>query len=113
MSILLYVIVHFHVFLAGYMFTISMIYVDPIPHRFSFLYRAIVLMIALAGHSVLAKYIYAHPPAGVQVEQVELGAMLMYYGGDAIDVVLIFILCRQWFHATRPQFVNPNNHQLN
>ncbi len=106
-SILLHLIVHFHVFLAGYLFTVSMIYIDPVPHRTSFLYRAIVFIVALAGHDVLSKYIYAHPPNGVLVDQAELGGMLMFYGGDIIDIVIIFILCLHWFRATRPRIRYP------
>ncbi len=102
-NILLHLIVHFHVFLAGYLFTVSIIYIDPIPHRISFLYRAIVLVVALAGHGILSKYIYVEPPPGVPAAQAEIGAMLMYYGGDIIDIVIIFILCLQWFRATRPR----------
>ncbi len=102
-SILLHLLVHIHVFLAGYIFTVSMIYIDPIPHQTSFLYRAIVFVVALAGHGILSKYIYAHPPDGVPAEQAELGGMLMYYGGDIIDIVIIFLFCLQWFRATRPR----------
>lgn len=102
-SILLHLVVHIHVFLAGYLFTVSMIYIDPIPHRTSFLYRAIVFVIALAGHGILSKYIYANPPNGVPADQAELGGMIMYYGGDIIDIVIIFILCLHWFRATRPR----------
>jgi putative membrane protein len=80
-----------------------MIYIDLTPHRTSFLHRAIVLVIALAGHGILSKFIYIHAPAGVPAEQAELGGMLMYYGGDAIDIVIIFILCWQWYVATRPR----------
>ncbi|WP_273853140.1 cytochrome c oxidase assembly protein [Guptibacillus spartinae] len=102
-SIWVHLIVHFHVFIAGYLFTISIIYIDPRPHRFSFWYRSVVFIIALAGPGILTKYIYAYPPLGVPKEQAESGAMLMYYGGDAIDIILIFILCFQWFRATRPR----------
>ncbi|MCR1287414.1 cytochrome c oxidase assembly protein [Shouchella clausii] len=97
----LYFLIHIHVFLAGYMFTISMIYIDPVSHRKPFLYRAIVLVIALAGHGILSKWIYANPPVGVAPEQAQTGAMLMYYGGDAIDLLLLFIFCFQWYKATR------------
>src|SRR5690606_5614714 len=92
-----------HIFLAGYVFTASMIYIDPIPHRFSFLFRAIVFIVALAGHQVLSKYIYAFPPNGVTRTEAEAGGMLMYYGGDAIDLVIIFVLCYQWYCKTRPR----------
>ncbi|MBS2772559.1 cytochrome c oxidase assembly protein [Anoxybacillus rupiensis] len=102
-NVLLHILVHIHVFLAGYLFTVSMIYIDPMPHKSSFVCRAVVLTVALAGHSILSKYIYAHPPHGVSTEQAEMGGMLMYYGGDVIDAVLIFMLCFQWFKATRPR----------
>ncbi|MFT9846648.1 cytochrome c oxidase assembly protein [Aneurinibacillus sp. REN35] len=102
-SFLLHIVVHVHVFFAGYLFTVSMIYIDPTPHRFHFVYRAIVFIIALAGHGILSKYIYAYPPPGVSAAQAEMGGMLMYYGGDAIDLVLITILCFQWFKAARPR----------
>lgn len=102
-NILLHLLVHFHVFLAGYLFTISMIYIDPVSHRTSFLYRSIIFILALAGHEILSKYLYAHPPNGVPITEAEIGSMLMYYGGDIIDIVLIFILCLQWFRATRPR----------
>lgn len=100
-SILLHVLIHIHIFLAGYLFTMSIIYIDPIPHRYSFVFRAIVLVIALAGHGILSKYIYVQPPNSVPVAQSEFGGMIMYYGGDAIEIVLIFILCFQWYRATR------------
>jgi putative membrane protein len=100
---LLHVIVHFHIFLAGYLFIVAMIYIDPTPHRFPFQYRASVMMLSLTGHGILSKYIYAHPPMGVPIEQAELGGMLMYYGGDAIHIVLIFVFCLQWYRATQPR----------
>ncbi|KMY52941.1 membrane protein [Bacillus sp. FJAT-27231] len=102
-SLLLHLFVHVHVFLAGYVFTISLIYIDPIPHRKGFLYRSIVLIVTFAGHGILSKYIYAHPPAGVSLAQAEKGGMIMYYGGDAIDLVFIFILCMHWYKSTRPR----------
>ncbi|MBC6972794.1 cytochrome c oxidase assembly protein [Bacillus sp. Xin] len=100
-NILLHLFVHFHVFIASYLFTISMIYIDPTPHKSSFIYRAIVLVIALASHGILSKYIYANPPNGIPTDQAQLGGMLMYYGGDAIDIILIFIFCLQWFKTSR------------
>ncbi|MBY0596397.1 cytochrome c oxidase assembly protein [Bacillus bingmayongensis] len=102
-NILLYLFIHLHVFIAGYLFTISMIYIDLASHRYSYIYRSIVLIIALASHGILSKYIYAHPPTGVVTVQAEIGGMLMYYGGDLIDIILIFILCLQWFRASRPR----------
>lgn len=103
----IHVIIHLHIFIAAYLFTVSIIYFDPVFHRKSFQYRAIMLIIALAGHGILSKYIYAHPPVGVPLEQAELGSMMMYYGGDVIDAVIIFFLCLQWFRAVRPRVIEP------
>lgn len=102
-NIVLYLIIHLHIFLAGYVFTLSIIYIEPTPHRTSYLYRSIVVVLALAGHGILAKYIYANPPTGVSSYEAEIGGMLMYYGGDLVDVVIIFILCWQWYKQTRPR----------
>ncbi|QUG43795.1 cytochrome c oxidase assembly protein [Psychrobacillus sp. INOP01] len=103
---LLYVIIHVHIFLAGYVFTISIIYVDLTPLRKSYVYRTVVFLFALAGHSVLAKYIYANPPSDVPKDQAELGSMIMYYGGDTVEVGLISILFYQWYKKNRPIFSN-------
>ncbi|WP_404447095.1 cytochrome c oxidase assembly protein [Sutcliffiella horikoshii] len=99
----LYLFVHLHVFLAGYLFTISMIYIDPTAHRRSYRYRAIIFILALAGHGILSKFIYSRPPFGVPIDQAERGSMIMYYGGDLIDGIILFILCLQWYKATRPK----------
>ncbi|HWO75173.1 MAG TPA: cytochrome c oxidase assembly protein [Bacillus sp. (in: firmicutes)] len=98
----IHLIVHFHVFIAGYLFTVSIIYVEPTHRRYSFVFRTIVFLIAFAAHGILAKYMYAHPPNGVPADQAKTGAMLMYYGGDAIDIILIFIFCYQWYRTSRP-----------
>lgn len=98
-----YWLVHIHVFVAGYLFTISIIYIDPIYHRKSIRYRAVILILALAGHSILSKYIYVNPPSGISSEDAERGSMLMYYGGDIIDAIMIFILCLHWYKVTRPK----------
>jgi putative membrane protein len=101
-NVFLHFLVHMHIFLAGYVFTASIIYIDPAPHRTSFLHRAIVFAAALSGHGILAKYIYVHPPAGVGAEQAKMAGMVMYYGGDVIELVLIIIFCYQWYKSARP-----------
>ncbi|MCP3030010.1 cytochrome c oxidase assembly protein [Halobacillus sp. A1] len=105
----LHVFIHAHVFIAGYLFTVSMIYIDPTPHRNGYVYRAVTLIAALAGHGILSKYIYGNPPAGVPVDQAESGGMLMYYGGDGIDLVIVFILCLHWYRSTAPENSKVNN----
>lgn len=102
-SVSLYMFIHLHVFLAGYVFTISMIYIDPTPHRTSFQLRAVTLVMAMAGHNILSKWLYVHPPEGVERTQGELGAMTMYYGGDFIDLIIVIVLCYQHFKVRRYQ----------
>lgn len=95
--------VHFHFFIAGYVFTISIIYFDPVYHQYSYRFRAAVLIAAIAGHDILSKYMYANPPAGVSRQEAEMGSMVMYYAGDWIEVVLIVIFCWQWYKSTKPR----------
>lgn len=99
---ILQILIHVHIFLAGYLFTVSLLYIDPVPYRVSYLYRTTVFVIALAAHEILSKYIYANPPAGVEESQAKIGGMLMYYGGDAIDLIIIVVLFYQWYKSTKP-----------
>ena len=102
-SPLLYGLVHAHIFLAGYVFTASLVGVDPDPHRAPVRVRAAVLVGFIAAHSILAKSLYVHPPAGVEAVDGQVGAQLMYYGGDVVDVTLIVLLLTGWYTATRPR----------
>jgi putative membrane protein len=98
-----HVAVHVHMFVAGYLFAVAIIGVDPAPHRRSFRHRTLVLVAAWAAHDILAKLIYAHPPRGVPSGQAELGAMIMYYGGDAVELVVLIILGSGWYRGSRPR----------
>jgi len=74
---------------------------DPLPHRRSYRHRAAILVAVLAAHAVLAKHLYAAPPAGLDPAAVERGAVVMYYGGDAVELVVMVLLCRRWFGPRR------------
>ncbi|ADU31027.1 cytochrome c oxidase assembly protein [Evansella cellulosilytica] len=100
---LIYMLVHLHVFIAGYLFTAAMIDKSVMISKVSFLYRSVVLVIALAAHGILSKVIYSSPPHGVLQAQAEAGAQIMYYGGDIIDATIIFILFLQWFKWSKPR----------
>ncbi len=102
-NMLLFIIVHLHVFLAGYLFTISLIYVDITSHRYAYWYRALALVAALGFHKALSKLIYQSPPPTVPTGEGRTGAMVMYYGGDIIDLVLIIILCYHWYRKATPE----------
>lgn len=83
-------VVQLHVFAAGYLFTAAVVGVDPAPHRARLGTRAAVLVLASAAHGILAKHLYATTPDA---------AMLMYYGGDVIEVALAVLLGREWLSA--------------
>lgn len=93
----LFVAVHVHVFVSGYLFSASIAGVDPNAHRARFATRAIVLCAVMAGHSILAKYLYANPPADVHAASAEAGSVVMYYGSDAVSVALVVLLCAGWY----------------
>jgi putative membrane protein len=93
-------VVHIHILVSSYLFTAAIIGIDPNRHRMRSAYRAVVLVLFMAGHRVLAKQIFADPPLDVPIDQAHVGAMVMYYGGDILDVAIILILCYQWY-ATR------------
>jgi putative membrane protein len=99
-NVLVHTLVMVHILVAGYLFTVSIIPIDPAPHRASYPLRTVVLVLALAAHGVLAKTLYARAPSGVNAADAEAGAMLMYYAGDVVDVAIIAVLFWQWYrHA--------------
>jgi putative membrane protein len=106
-SLVVHLLVMTHMLLAGYLFTASLISLDPSPHRASFGMRIGVLVLALAAHAVLAKTLYADGLSGVGLADVRAGAMLMYYAGDVIDAAIAIVLCAQWYRASgrRPALV--------
>lgn len=106
-SLTVHVLVHVHVFASGYLLTASIVGIDPDPHRAPFRLRAAVLIAFIAAHSILAKHLYAHPPAGVEAADARMGAQLMYYGGDAVDVVLIVLLFLGLHRARRARDTAP------
>lgn len=91
------VVVHVHVFVSGYLFAAAIAGRDPNPHRAGFLTRAVVLCAVMAGHSILSKHLFGNPPAGVPAAAAEAGSMVMYYGGDVVSVVLVILLCAEWY----------------
>lgn len=99
---LLDVVVHVHVLLAGYLFTAVLVGADPLPHRRATRHLLVVLVLALAAHDVLAKRLYAEA-TGVEPADEQRGALLMYYGGDAVDLALAVLVCARWYRRTRPR----------
>lgn len=89
--------VHLHLVLAGYLLAAVLVGRDPLPHRRSHRHRAVALVVALAAHGILAKTLWAEPPAAVDAATARAGAMVMYYAGDAVEVAMAVLLCRRWF----------------
>jgi len=102
----LHLLMHAHFLLAGYLFSWALIGLDPIPHRASFATRAVVLVLALGAHGTLAKLLYANGASiaglrttGAGVDDWRLGAQIMWYGGNVVDVALVFVFFLQWYIA--------------
>jgi len=95
--------VHVHFFVAGYLYVQSLVGTHPASQRPGFMFRGIVWILASACHGILSKYLYAHPPGGVDASQAEEGAMLMYYGGDLVEIMIVATLCFQWFRTNKTQ----------
>lgn len=100
-SAAVHLLVHAHLVGSGYLLTAVLVGRDPMPHRRSFGHRALVLVAVMAAHNVLVKGLYAVPPPGVPVAQAETGALVMYYGGDAVGLVLVVWLCALWARDRR------------
>lgn len=96
---LVHVLVHAHLLAAGYLFLAAVIGTDPRPHAPGRVLTAVVLVATVASHGILAKYLYADPPAGLAAADVRAGAQLMYYVGAWIEAVTIVIFCAQWYRA--------------
>ena len=96
---ILHLLVTAHFLAAGCLFTGSLVAVDPSPHRASLPVRASVLVLALAAHGILAKLLYAHPPAGVPVAEAHAGAQFMFSAGDAVHLALLALLGAEWYRA--------------
>ncbi|MFQ1000411.1 cytochrome c oxidase assembly protein [Modestobacter sp. SSW1-42] len=91
----LHQLVSVHVLLTGWLATAAVLALDPAPHRRGVGARAVALAAGAAAHDVLAKHLYAHPPAGTV--RAEDGAQLMYDGGTVVHLLVAAVLWRQWY----------------
>ncbi|WP_344004911.1 cytochrome c oxidase assembly protein [Microbacterium paludicola] len=111
-SFLVHVLVQGHLLVAGFVFTSAVIGADPSPHPPRWLMISIVLVLSMASHAVLAKYLYAYPPSGVPIAAAQQGAQLMYYAGAAIEAVIVVIFCAQWYRAAGRGRRSPGRRRL-
>ena len=102
-SMEIHYIVHLHIFLAGYLFTHALLSGDFHPHRASWIMRSVVLVLSIAAHNILAKWLYANPPHMATAGQAETGAQWMYYGGGAVELLIITLLCHEWYKGMQKE----------
>ncbi|MGY1592898.1 cytochrome c oxidase assembly protein [Geodermatophilus sp. SYSU D00708] len=88
-------VVAVHLLVSGTLATASVLAVDPVPHPRGVGVRAGALAAGAAAHDVLARWLYAHPPAGV-LHGAE-GAQLMNDGGTVVTVAVAAVLWRRWY----------------
>lgn len=97
----LHALVHLHYFAAGSLFAWAIAGPDPAPRRPGMGTRLAVLFLAIAAHSLLAKLLYAYPdlwPPGVEsTAALPEAAILMYYGGDLAELLLLAALFAGWY----------------
>jgi putative membrane protein len=94
--------VHLHFILAGYLFVWSIAGPDPAPKRPGLRLRFIVLFFSMAIHAYLSKFMYAHHfprTAHHSPEEIESGAMFMYYGGDIAELLLAVAFFAVWYRT--------------
>jgi putative membrane protein len=89
--------VSLHVMATGWLATAAVLALEPTPHRRGVVPRAAALATGMAGHDVLAKTLYAFPPAGFT--GVAAGAQLMYNGGTVLHLLVAGALWRQWYRS--------------
>jgi putative membrane protein len=93
---------HLHMFLAGCLLSWYLVGRDPMPSRPSTRIRLLVLLGAVGSHDLLAKMMYAQglPHHGGTADQLRLGAQIMFYGGDVVELALALALMSLWYNRT-------------
>jgi putative membrane protein len=99
---LLHEAIHAHFVLVGCLFAWAVVGVDSIPRRASLTTRGAVLLTALAAHAILAKLLYALGPSAASLPadataEWKDGAQLMWYAGDAVELVFVTAFFAQWY----------------
>lgn len=91
-------LLHVHFVASGALFAYAVVGVDPNPHRSPAWVRAGTIVAAIAVHGIVAKHLYATAGGGALPPDAEQAAQLMYYGGDAVHVLLLVVFCAQVYH---------------
>lgn len=104
----LFVFLHLHFVLSGYLFTWSIAGPDPAPGRPGRAVRLVVLFLATAAHGILGKLMFGYGyPQGTSasLSEIQAAAQWMYYGGDLAELLLIIAFFAMWFRqrSTLPE----------
>ncbi|MHC1559665.1 cytochrome c oxidase assembly protein [Actinomycetospora sp. C-140] len=90
-------VVDLHMILAGVLLAVVLVGRDPLPHRPGLVGALLTLLVAAAGHDVLAKLMYVRVlPAG-DPAAIRGGAQVMYYGGSAVEAATAVVLMAGWY----------------
>jgi putative membrane protein len=101
---LLHYLVHIHFILAGFLFSWSIIGLDPVPNKPSFRIRLVSMFLAISFHGILSKYMYAYDlPLGslFSKNQIQEASKIMYYWGDFSELILLVGLFYFWYKEKR------------
>lgn len=96
----LHFVIHVHFLLAGYVFTWSIIGLDPVPVRPGFKMKVAVVFLTIACHAFLAKFMYAFNFPSINngsFSEVQEAAKLMYYWGDVSELILLVALFANFY----------------
>jgi len=96
---LLHLFLHLHMFLCSCLLSWVVLGRDPMPRRGGLTARLSVLFGAAAAHDVMAKLMYAKllPTGAGSAAQIQTGAQILYYGGDAIELITAAVVMTGWY----------------
>ncbi|MFJ4621995.1 cytochrome c oxidase assembly protein [Streptomyces sp. NPDC088812] len=94
-------VIHLHMLAGGLLFGFAVCQLDPVRRRRSPQLRAVTLLFTGTAHAVLARSLYAAGPPDTDfaVADLRVGAQIMYYGGDAVELMLASVVAVQWYTA--------------
>lgn len=105
----LHLLVHIHFLAAGYLFIWAIAGPDPAPRRPGLHLRLIVLLIGTAAHAYLSKLMYAYSfprDSPHSLEEIQVAAKIMYYGGDLAELLLAIAFFSIWYSTRGRRTLN-------
>ncbi len=93
-------VLHVHFVAAGALFAYAVVGLDPNPHRAGTRVRGSMILLSIAVHSIVSKHLYSVGDQRGLPPDTEQAAQLMYYGGDALHVLLLVVFCAQVYRES-------------